>query len=246
MRARARALGRRLAEVLFPSRCAHCETPLHGAPNAWFCGPCWAAVGLSAGALCDRCGIPIPASHAVAGWCCADCIKRPPAFAAARVLGPYDGPLGAALRLLKYHGRTGLAPALAARLDPSALPAPFLGVDLVAPVPLHPRRLRERGFNQAGRLARAVAARLGVAVADDLLARHGAATSQVGLSRARRLENVRGVFRVPRPQRVAGRTVLLVDDVMTTGATAHACAAALVRAGARRVVVWAVARQGLS
>jgi ComF family protein len=240
-------------ELLFPAACAACDARLWGAPNPWFCHPCWDEIGVNAGqakvgdALCACCGITIRSSvvDRVAGWRCGHCIKTPPAYHMARVLGPYDGPLGAALRLLKYHGYTGMAPALAERLPLADLPQELLDSDLVLPVPLHPKRLRSRGFNQAGRLARAVGRRLAKPVLEDVLERSGDGTSQVGLSRAQRLANIRGVFRVVGQPQLEGKRLLLVDDVMTTGATADACAKALMRAGADRVCVWAMARQGL-
>lgn len=237
-------------EVLFPARCAVCEAPLQGAPNAWFCEACWGKVAPPGVGGCARCGVPLPALGPAAGpglagpaegWTCVECHRAPPPFDLARAVGAYDGALAAGVRLLKYRHQTGLAQALVA-----AAPSPGVlwAVDVVAPVPLHPGRLRRRGYNQSAWLARAVARRAGLAT-EDLLARTRATTTQVGLNREARARNVKGAFRAERPERVAGRTVLLVDDVITTGATAAACARALKAAGAERVHVWAVARQGL-
>ncbi len=237
----------RVLEWLFPARCNGCDSDLNGAPNPWFCACCWADVGMDDGVVCDCCGIAIPAAPAggVPGWRCGECVASPPAFAMARVMGRYDGHLGTALRLLKYQGRTGIAPALVAALKPDRLPPELLAVDWVVPVPLHPARLRSRGFNQSARLARALADRIGRPLLVDGLTRVGRPTSQVGLSRSQRIRNVRGAFAVTDAGHIADKRILLVDDVMTTGATAQACARVLKRSGARRVVVWAVARQGL-
>jgi len=161
----------------------------------------------------------------------------------ARVLGPYEGALGAALRQLKYRGSTGLAPALSERVG--ALPPELHASDLLIPVPLHPKRLRQRGFNQAGRLATALGHRLGLPVLDHALVRSRNSASQVGLSRTQRLANMRGAFALVDATAVEGRRILLIDDVMTTGATVDACARALMGAGATRVCVWAMARQEL-
>ena len=241
-----RAVGRVL-EWLFPARCNGCDCFLVAAPNPWFCVDCWGEIGVDDGVVCDCCGIAIPADLAggVPGWRCGECVTSPPAFHMARVMGRYDGHLGAALRQLKYQGRTGIAPALVGKVALEQLPPPLREVDLVVPVPLHPARLRSRGFNQSARLARALADRLGKAVLVDGLTRIGRATSQVGLNRAQRIKNVRGAFAVTDAGPVADKRILLVDDVMTTGATAQACARVLEKAGARQVVVWAVARQGL-
>jgi ComF family protein len=197
--------------------------------------------------VCDRCGVPFAAPESVfAGlaFMCGTCMTKAPPFELARALGPYDGTLAEAVKLLKYAGQTGLAPVLVDRLDPQAHPPEVWDVDAVIPVPLHVHRLRARGYNQAARLARALARRIDRPLADDVLARVVATAPQVGQDHAARARNVRNAFRVERPDRVRGRTLLLVDDVITTGATAQACARALRRAGAVRVYVWTVARQG--
>ena len=245
---RARPAGRwiaRVMEVLFPGLCRHCEAPLSGAPSPWFCGPCWDALETPPGRVCHRCGVLLPEGVVadVAGWCCGPCVKRPPPFSLARAMGDYDGVPGAAVRELKFGRRTGVARALIGRLRPECYPDALWEVDRVVPVPLHPGRLRERGFNQSGRLAHALGKRLGREVDQEGLKRVGPPVSQVGLSRKAREAAVKGAF-VADPERVAGRRILLVDDVITTGATARACARALLKAGARDVTVWAVARRG--
>jgi ComF family protein len=244
-------------EVLFPARCAACEAHLDGAPNAWFCAACWGKVAPPQAGGCARCGIPLAAlspsaapvfpapqgdGTAEAGWTCLECQKAPPPFARARTLGVYGGALAAGVRLLKYRHQTGLAEALVSRAAASEV-SELWRVDVVAPVPLHAGRLKRRGYNQSAWLARAVGKRVEVRP-EDLLTRTRATRPQVGLKRAEREANVKGAFAVERPDRVAGRVVLLVDDVITTGSTAAACARALKKAGAARVHVWAVARQG--
>ena len=165
----------------------------------------------------------------------------------ARSYGLYTGNLRKAILHLKFYGREHLANRLGALLQQpfEALTAPQKA--LVAPVPLHPSRNRQRGFNQAELLARGLVRTIrreegGVQLAADLLSRVRPTLPQVGLSLSARRENVRGVFSVPEPQRVRNRTVLLVDDVMTTGATLSACAAALKRSGAARVLALSLAR----
>jgi len=247
-------------ELLFPNRCAACEVPLWEAPNGWFCAPCWRGVALPERGVCACCGVPLPgldglaapafppaeaaafAPLPAAGATCLECRKARPPFDRARALGVYDGALKEGVKLLKYGHQTALAHALVAV---SPCPGPLWVVDVVAPVPLHPSRLRKRGYNQSAWLARALGERVGLPV-EDLLERAVATRPQVGLNRQARAANVKGAFVVPRPDRVAGRTVLLVDDVITTGATAAACAGTLKAAGAERVHVWAVARQGLA
>ncbi|MDH4229035.1 MAG: ComF family protein [Nitrospirota bacterium] len=152
---------------------------------------------------------------------------------------------GCMVRLLKYREKTALAGHLVRRIDLAAVPSGFWDVDLIVPVPLHASRLRQRGFNQSARVAAALAARLGVPLAVEALWRTVDTPSQVGMRRRQRLRNVARAFSVPEAERVEGKNILLVDDVITTGATLNACARALRRAGAIRVHAWAVARQAI-
>lgn len=238
-----RRLSARALELLFPARCATCAAHLQGAPNPWFCAACWTGLPAYGAGVCDACGCPIEAADPPPGWRCGDCLKAAAPFARARALGPYRGTLAEAVRLLKYGDRPGLAPALVGRIDLGSAPPDLWDVDLVLPVPLHGRRLRLRGYNQSARLALALAGRLGHPAPEGVLERFRPTRPQVGLRRPERAANVRGAFRVARPEAVAGRRVLLVDDVITTGATIGACAKALRAAKAARVTVWAAARQ---
>jgi len=170
---------------------------------------------------------------------CPLCRRGLRGFDAAYCYGAYDGNLRRLIHLLKYDRMRPLAVPLG-RLMAAGLP-PNEPVDAVVPVPLHWRRRWRRGFNQSELLARQVAERYGVKVSSAL--RRGRATaSQAGLTSSRRRANVAGAFFVKRRQEVEGRRILLVDDVMTTGATAGACGAALKRAGASRVTVLTLAR----
>jgi ComF family protein len=147
------------------------------------------------------------------------------------------------LHQLKYAGRRRSAGRLAETLlEEPAVRALVATSDVLVPVPLHPRRLRERGFNQSALLAREIARRTGKATCPDALRRRLDTVPQAGLSAAARRRNVRDAFAVQRRAAVAGRTVVLVDDVLTTGATALACARRLGEAGAREVRLLTVAR----
>jgi ComF family protein len=178
-----------------------------------------------------------------AGPACGRCRRGLSPFARGASLGPYEGALRLVLHELKYRGRRRAAGRLARALleSPAALAVLEPGV-LLVPVPLHPRRRRERTFNQAELLAMALGGGRSLPVCRDALVRLKDTPAQTGLSAAARRRNVEGAFAVRRPARVAGRVVVLVDDVLTTGATTRACATALRRAGAAEVRLLTVAR----
>jgi ComF family protein len=185
------------------------------------------------GAACARCAVPLERASL-----CGECLRRPPHFDAALAVFEYRFPLDRLLQRFKYSADLAvgdwLALQLAARVNDAARP------DLVVAVPLTARRLRRRGFNQAMELARVVAKRIGVRRSIDALARVRDTEPQPGLGRSARRANLRGAFRCD--AQVDGEHVALVDDVVTTGATADAIAGALKAAGAARVSLWSVAR----
>ena len=183
------------------------------------------------------------AERADAGPLCGACRRRPPAFTYARAAVRYEDVAREALHAFKFGGHRALAAPLGDLLVgavdgrlPAGLP------DLLVPVPLHPRRERERGFNQSRLLARRVGRAWGCPVREDVLVRAVATPSQTTLDGAARRANVRRAFRLRRPELVAGRHVLLVDDILTTGATVSECARCLEEAGPRSVGVLTVAR----
>jgi ComF family protein len=182
---------------------------------------------------------------------CSSCLHHPPHFASARAAALYrpahpglnpPAPLALAIQGLKYARRRALADALGQLL---AERYPFAPSALLVPVPLHVTRLRERGFNQAVLLARRLARLRGLAVAPRALLRTRATRAQPGLTAGARRANLAGAFALRPGTALAGRAVVLIDDVLTTGATADACAAVLSAAGAARVDVYTVGRAPL-
>lgn len=178
---------------------------------------------------------------------CGACQQSPPLFAKATAFGAYEGQLRELIHLYKYDRvlpAVGLLGGmLAGAIEKLSLPGsrPLLMV----PVPLHSSKRRQRGFNQSEELARAALKKLGrpsIQLAGKLLVRERATISQIGLTRPQRAENIRGVFRVVHPSSVEGQSILLVDDVLTTGTTASECARVLRKAGAESVFVATVAR----
>lgn len=243
-----------LFAVFFPSDCIVCHQELIEAGTVPVCSRCWAELRLWMGPECGRCGLPIASERALeaSGTLCASCRSDEPGFDAARVFGLYSGSLRALILEMKFRGRELLGRRLG-RLLAARWPWVLENCDgrtpVLAPVPLHPSRQRERGFNQAERIAEGLRDGLRQTVASDhpqveirALLRIRRTPPQTGLSLAARRENVRGVFSVANPERVRGRAVVLVDDVMTTGETLSACAGVLRAAGAERVLALAVAR----
>jgi ComF family protein len=211
-----RALATWLADSLAPPACAACDALV--ARRTVFCAACASAVLQT----------PPPVSS----------VPDVVAFAL------YGGPLAIALRRLKYADRPDLAGPLGHLLRHAARSA-RTRADIVVPVPLHPVRLAERGYNQAALLAASVAEELQAPLAARVLMRTRATEQQARLERAHRLANVAGAFHVRAPDRVRGRRVVLVDDVATTGATLKACSDALVAAGASSVTALVVAQAEL-
>jgi len=217
-----------LLDLLYPPRCSACGEPCDGGP---FCDTCDGAVD-AVPPGCGRCGLPGP--HPI----CGGCYAAPPAFAAAQAGGLYGGPLADAIHALKYGGRPAVARPLGGWLAGRVELPP--GVAVVS-VPLGRSRLMARGYDQAALLAGHLARAAGRPRLHGALRRTRETPPQVGRTRVERARNVAGAF-AAEPRLVAGRDLALVDDVVTTGATADAAAAALRRAGARWVMVVALAR----
>lgn len=232
-----------LRRALFPARstCWLCQGPADG---GGLCPHCrqeidrWKRIYYP----CHRCGRLQVEKRS---WC-PDCAWHMPPFRQARAVGPYTGDLRRAIGRLKYRGEAWLA-AEAAELMAQVVAEGNLGAEVVVPVPLHARRQHERSYNQAELLGRELARLLGLQVDPRALVKVRATAPQVGLTRVERLENLRDAFAPgPQAQFVAGGAVLLVDDVLTTGATARQCSLALLAAGAREVNVVTLATAVIS
>lgn len=249
-----RDLARLLLDALFPPRCVGC-----GASGALLCASCLAGATAPAPPLCPLCGRSMaPGASGNSGnsgvtgnsdTVCALCAAghRPAALAGLRVAADHDGAIRTALLAFKYRGRKRLAEPLGDLLA-AELRRWELAPDLIVAIPLHARRRRERGYNQADLLARRCAARLGMPYLRDALIWRRETPPQVGLSAAERRANVRDAFALAHPRltaALAGKRIALVDDVTTTGSTLDAAAAALLSAGPAAVYGLAVARPSL-
>jgi ComF family protein len=240
-----------LFATLFPSDCRLCHTPLVNISRLPVCLPCLAEIHAITGGVCSICGERLfsPRAPNPAEMRCDLCHRLAPPFVKAAAYGSYDGGLRELIHLLKYE-QVRPAAAVLGRMLAEAVS----GLDsawtqnpvVVVPVPLHARKSRQRGFNQSELIAQH-ALKLGagngrLVLRSKILERRRETQSQIGLTRHQRRENLRGSFAVARPEEIAGREVLLVDDVFTTGTTVSECARVLRRAGASKVFVATVAR----
>jgi ComF family protein len=228
-----------VVDMLLPPRCAACGVTI-ALPG--LCGGCWSKVDFIAPPFCQRLGTPFPydAGEALVSPAA---IADPPDYDRARAVARYEGPARDLVHALKFHDRLEVAELLAGMMARAG--AELAGsCDVVVPVPLHRRRLFSRRFNQSALLAERIARLSGRDYEPSAIERTRRTRHQVGLSSAERRRNVSGAFRVQQHNRplVEGRQVLIVDDVMTTGATANACARACRRAGAESVDVLSFAR----
>lgn len=234
-RARAASLAKLVELLVFPSFCRLCKKLLEEPGERVVCGDCLARIAPRNGPVCPRCGRfheGEAESHL-----CARCLDGLPAFSLHRSCGAYGGALKDVILLFKYRKYAPLSRPLA-RYAEGCLAAEarlWEGADGLVPVPLHPARRRERGFNQARLLARDLAKLKGMRVLGGSLVKTRNAPAQAGLRAADRERNVRRAYAVRRPDRVRGKTLILVDDVTTTGATLRECARVLVEAGAKEV-----------
>jgi ComF family protein len=227
-------------DLALPPLCPSCREPL--GDGAGLCAACWSKLSLIEPPYCARLGIPFTYDPGP-GLLSMEAIANPPAYDRARAAVRYDDTARALVLSYKYSDRLDLAPMMG-RWMARAGRELLADADALLPVPLHWRRLWARRFNQSAALAGAISDMTGVQVLHDALKRMRATPQQVGLSKTERADNVQGAFRVPAEEKanVAGRRLVLIDDVLTSGATADTCARALLRAGAAHVDVLVFAR----
>ena len=220
-----------IMQLVLPHHCLLC-----GSPNSSgvLCAPCHASLPWHDGPQCGQCALPT-----TAGETCGHCLQTPPAFDRTIATLRYEFPLDVLIQRLKYHHQLALAPLLGnalAELASMSASRP----DVLIPMPLHPSRLRERGFNQAQELARIVARKLDIPLLVQGAERIRATPPQVGLPWKERAKSVRGAF--SSTVDLSGKHVAILDDVMTTGTSLHELSLALRRQGAMEISTWVVAR----
>ncbi|HEU5481598.1 MAG TPA: ComF family protein [Sphingomicrobium sp.] len=227
-------LFRPVLDFALPPRCGGCGTIVDEVDS--FCSGCWRALEFLGPGGCSRCGLPLQATDAET---CAACLARPPRLDRIRAAVAYCEISRSIAMRLKYGRKVALARTMSRYMHPliGELPPDAL----LIPVPLHRSRLWRRGFNQSAMVAKELSRRTGVPVALDTLRRTRATPPLKGLNMRQRRRTVAGAFRADKSAELRGRSVVLVDDVLTTGSTANACARVLKRAGAARVdlISWA-------
>lgn len=229
----------RLLNFIFPPQCLQCDArvPNHGT----LCLPCWQQVRFISDPVCECCGLPF--EFAESGAMCADCLHTRPPYAQARSALCYDDHSNKLITRFKYADQTHLAVTYAPWLIVAGREL-IAQTDVIIPVPLHYVRLVSRRFNQSVLLAQALSKKTGLPTLPDALVRTRHTRRQTGLTRKQREDNVKGAFLL-RPKcahAIKGKTLLLIDDVLTTGSTIEQCTKALLKAGAMRVNVLTLAR----
>ena len=233
-----RSAARLVLDALLPPQCLACHTVVDTPGN--LCADCFSKFTFITAPQCDRCGLPLD-TPVIDDLVCGACLKDPPAYDRARAAFVYDTASRPLVLKLKHGDRTDTAAHLARWLQRAGADL-ITRCDVIVPVPLHRWRLLMRTYNQAALLANRVGKLTGKPVSADALARIKRTPSQGGLDRTARRRNVAKAFAVKRLSAVVGQRVLLIDDVLTTGATANACAQALLKAGATAVDVLVLAR----
>lgn len=230
-----RTLGQSLLYGLYPPRCAACRKV---GCDDW-CDECSQCITYLSLPVCSRCGIPLNE-----GESCVTCLSRPLVPEAVRAVSDYSGAIKTAIRRFKYNKQPALAPTLAKLLVlgwQSPLTAPLRDVRIVLPMPIHPRRKRERGFDQCRLLASAFCRETNLPMLCGVLQRTVYRRPQIGLTMTQRRQNVADAFVVVNAAEVVGESVLLIDDVWTTGSTLNEASKTLLAAGAGRVFAYTVA-----
>jgi len=229
-----RGFGKLLLDFALPARCAGCADVIEEVGA--FCPACWGRMEWLGNAGCQQCGLPLAGTEIGA---CGRCLAEPPKLERMRAAVAYDDlPRSIALRL-KYGRKVALARTMARYMAP--LKGDWESDALVVPVPLHRWRLWNRGFNQSGLVARELSRRWELETDCRVLRRVKRTQPLKGLNHTQRRKAVAGAFQATSPNRVKGKTIILIDDVLTSGSTAEACARALRRAGASRIelICWA-------
>ncbi len=231
-----------LVDTVFPRICVVCGAVLSGNRKSCFCSKCLSRISFIKPPICSCCGFPF-IDYGGADHFCSECISLPQYFSIARSVGRYETSLRDAIHQFKYKGKIAVGETLGKLMAEYEYDSFSIeDYSLIVPVPLHPRRLRERGFNQSVVLAREIAGEHSISLDFTILKRMIYTEPQVNLDRKKRGSNVKGAFKIMDSEGVKGERVILIDDVYTTGSTVRECARVLIRSGVAEVAVLTLAR----
>lgn len=236
LKSRGYAVASRLLNLIYPSICPLCSSLSDSFQHSPICTNCWAGIKRYSGPSCRICAVPLVSVHATV---CKECLIHSPSFSVVFNYGLYSGALAEAINLMKFSGLRRFANPLGKLLMNLEMPE----CDGIIPVPLGKNALRERGFNQSLLMAKVIAKNLKIPLYMDMLLKIKDTLPQVGLNAKERMKNLRGAFKAG--GKISSLRLLLLDDVMTTGATARECSKTLVSAGAKEVTVITLARAGM-
>lgn len=233
----------RVLDFVLPSSCSYCHSSVGHSEIPHFCSECWSDFALLLGPNCPGCGRPFGSPETLVhspDHRCRECRESPSRYDHALSVGQFEGPLREAIHQFKYRPCRSLGKPLGDWMVRNV--RVLANIDIIMPVPLHRNRLRQRGFNQALLLADRLSVHWRIPLSFDNLVRVRATQPQVELSVAERKKNVEGAFTLVRPEEAELKSIVLVDDVLTTGATMNECATVLKNAGAAQVTAFTLAR----
>jgi ComF family protein len=231
-----------ISDIIFPLQCLACAEIINSPANPAFCGPCREKIKFLTGSLCPGCGIPFWSSPA-SSHICGNCLENKPYFTQARAVANFETIIMEAIHRFKYGRSISVGNALGFFMADFSFPDfDFAQYSLLIPVPLHIKRLRERGFNQSLLLADKLGKKHNLPVSFSLLKRQKFILTQTGLNKTEREKNIKGAFVVTDKKKVSNENIILVDDVYTTGATINECAKTLIKTGAQKVAAITLAR----
>lgn len=236
------ALFNDVSDVIYPPKCLGCDEILRPQSEKYFCVPCSEKIKFISGNLCPVCGTTFPDSPAESHLC-GNCIESPPYFSCARAAVSFETIILDTIHQFKYGNNLSVGTLLASLMaDFNFQDITFSDHSLIIPVPLHSKRLRERGFNQSLILARTIGRKWQIPVDFFSLKRHRLTLTQTGLNKTERKQNIKDAFEVRKKDNITGKNIILVDDVYTTGSTINECSKVLIKAGANKVTVLTLAR----
>ena len=240
-----------LFNLIFPAECSLCPNPLETIRQKYICSDCLKKIKAIGLPVCEKCGKPLVSSFSLVQHpLCRECRIMGRYFVFARAVGTYEGVLKKAIWLFKYNGKTGLQDILGSLLIDRIRHLGWVnnsgekGIDIIVPVPLHKTKLKARGYNQSEILAVFMGKKMNIPVSRNNLMRIKATTTQASLKRKERIKNIHNAFSIRQSEKFSAKRILLIDDVLTTGATSNECSRILKQAGSGDVFVLTLARGG--